>query len=235
MNVAIIAAAGQGTRLKAGRAKQFLELDGVPVIIHTLKRFEQCAAIAEMIVVLPAPDVAGFLALAGQYGLRKLARVVAGGETRAESVWRGLRAVRAATAEILAVHDGVRPLVTPEEIGRTIAAAEKSGAAILAAPAIDTIKEVQDGQVLRTLARASLRHALTPQCFRYALLREAYERAHDLGADVTDDSALVERLGIGVAVVEGSARNIKITRPEDLALAEILLKQESEFRIQKAE
>ena len=235
MNTAIIAAAGQGTRLRAGRAKQFLELDGVPVIIHTLRRFEQCAAIEEIIVVLPAPDVAGFLALAGRYGLRKLARVVAGGKTRAESVWRGLQAVRAVTAEIIAVHDGVRPFVTPEEISRTVAAAEKSGAAILAAPAIDTIKEVQDGEVRRTLTRDNLRRALTPQCFRYALLREAYERAEDLGADVTDDSLLVERLGISIAVVEGSPRNIKITRPEDLAFAEILLKQESGVRIQNPE
>ena len=235
MNVAIIAAAGQGMRLKSGRAKQFLELDGVPVIIHTLRRFEQCAAIDEIIVVLPAADVAGFLELAGRYGLLKLARVVAGGSTRAESVWRGLKAVRATTAGILAVHDGVRPFVTPEEISRTVAAAEKSGAAILAAPAIDTIKEVQDGQVRRTLARDDLRRALTPQCFRYALLREAYERAEDLGADVTDDSFLVERLGISVTIVEGSARNIKITRPEDLAFAEVLLKQESEVRSQESE
>jgi 2-C-methyl-D-erythritol 4-phosphate cytidylyltransferase len=224
MNVAIIAAAGQGTRLGGKRAKQFLELCGVPVIIHTLRRFEQCADVQEVVVVLPATDVAGFLKLAGQYGLRKLARVVAGGETRAESVWRGLQSIRVATAEIVAVHDGVRPFVTPEEISRTIAAAQAQGAAILAAPAIDTIKEVEHGQVRRTLARASLRRALTPQCFRYALLREAYERAKDLGADSTDDSFLVEQLGAIVAVVEGDARNIKITRPEDLAFAEILLK-----------
>lgn len=235
MNIAIIAAAGQGTRLSSKRAKQFLELDGVPVIIHTLRRFEQCASIDEIIVVLPAPDVAGFLTLAGRFGLLKLARVVAGGQTRAESVWRGLQPIRAATAEIIAVHDGVRPFVTPDEISRTVAAAQDAGAAILAAPAIDTIKEVRDGQVLRTLRRDSLRHALTPQCFRHALLRDAYERAKDLGAGVTDDSALVEQLGIGVVVVEGSARNIKITRPEDLAFAEILLKQNSEFRIQHSE
>ncbi|HEX7999318.1 MAG TPA: 2-C-methyl-D-erythritol 4-phosphate cytidylyltransferase [Pyrinomonadaceae bacterium] len=235
MNVAIIAAAGQGTRLKGKRAKQFLELGGVPVIIHTLRRFEQCADIQEVIIVLPAPDVACFLALAGQYGLRKLARVVAGGPTRAESIRRGLQAVRAATAEIIAVHDGVRPFVAPEEISRTIAAARLSGAAILVAPAVDTIKEVEDGRVRRTLERATLRHALTPQCFRYALLCEAYERAHNLGAEITDDSALVEQLGVEVAVVEGDSRNIKITRPEDLALAEILLKQEAASGSQKSE
>jgi 2-C-methyl-D-erythritol 4-phosphate cytidylyltransferase len=226
MNVAIIAAAGQGKRIGGERAKQFLELAGTPIIIHTLRRFEQCAAIQETIVVLPAQDAAGFLALASRYGLRKLGRIVQGGATRAESVWRGLQTVRGATAGIIAVHDGVRPFVTPEEIALTVRAAEASGAAILAATATDTIKEVKNGLVQRTLERASLRHALTPQCFRYAILRRAYEAAAALGADVTDDSALVERLGVSITVVEGHPRNIKITRPEDLALAEVILKSE---------
>lgn len=224
MNIAIIAAAGQGTRLGGERAKQFLELDGVPVIIHTLRRFEQCPSIQEVVVVLPSPDVAGFLALAGQYGLLKLARVVAGGSTRAESVWRGVQAVRAANVDVVAVHDGVRPFVTPDEISRTINAAQAGGAALLVAPVVDTIKEVLNGSVRRTLERNTLRRALTPQCFRYALLREAYERAKNLGADLTDDSLLVEQLGAPVTIVEGDARNIKITRPEDLAFAELLLK-----------
>ncbi len=228
MNVAIIAAAGQGTRVGGERAKQFLELAGVPVIVHTLRRFEQCVDVQEIIVVLPAEDAATFLQLAGKYNLRKLARVVAGGATRTESVWRGLQAVRAATAEIIAVHDGVRPFVTPDEISRTINAANESGAAILVAPATDTIKEVQDGHVTRTLQRATLRHALTPQCFRYAILRRAYEQATDLNATTTDDSALVEQLGVTVTTVEGDARNIKITRPADLAFAEILLKESLE-------
>ncbi|MGB7922261.1 MAG: 2-C-methyl-D-erythritol 4-phosphate cytidylyltransferase [Pyrinomonadaceae bacterium] len=227
MNVAIIAAAGQGVRVGGKRAKQFLELAGTPIIIHTLRRFEQCADIQEVTLVLPAQDAAGFLALAGRYGLRKVARVVQGGATRAESVLRGLRHVRAATTEIVAVHDGVRPFVTPEEISRTVRAAQAAGAAILASPVIDTIKEVEDGQVTRTLARSGLRRALTPQCFRYDLLRRAYEQAPDFGADATDDSMLVERLGSAVAIVEGDPRNIKITRPEDIALAEIILKQET--------
>ncbi|HEX8142593.1 MAG TPA: 2-C-methyl-D-erythritol 4-phosphate cytidylyltransferase [Pyrinomonadaceae bacterium] len=228
MNVAIIAAAGQGTRMGAGRAKQFLELAGTPIIIHTLKRFEQCAAIHEVFVVLPAADAASFLALAARHGLRKLTRVVAGGQTRAESVWRGLQAVRSATAEIVAVHDGVRPFVTPEDISRTVEAARASGAAILTAPVVDTIKEVENGEVRRTLTRAQLRHALTPQCFRYSLLRRAYEEAGDLSADITDCSALVERLGESVRIVEGDARNIKITRLADIALGETILRQMSD-------
>jgi 2-C-methyl-D-erythritol 4-phosphate cytidylyltransferase len=207
------------------RAKQFLELAGVPVIIHTLRRFEQCASIHEVVVVLPQSDTAGFLALAGKYGLSKLARVVTGGETRAESVWRGLQSIRAATAEIIAVHDGVRPFVTPEEITRTVEAAESFGASILVAPVVDTIKEVRDGEVTGTVNRAALRRALTPQCFRYAILRRAYEQATALGEDATDDSLLVEQSGVTVRAVEGDARNIKITRPEDITLAKILLRE----------
>ncbi|HEY6187121.1 MAG TPA: 2-C-methyl-D-erythritol 4-phosphate cytidylyltransferase [Pyrinomonadaceae bacterium] len=231
MNVAIIAAAGQGKRMGAGRAKQFLELNGTPIIIHTLRRFEQCADIDEVFVILPATDAASFLTLAAKYGLRKLTRIVTGGATRAESVWRGLQAIRPTTAEIVAVHDGVRPFVTPEEISRTVQAAQAGGAAILTAPAIDTIKEVENEVVRRTLVRAHARHALTPQCFRYSLLRRAYEEAGDLSApDITDDSSLVERLGESVRIVEGNARNIKITRREDIALAEIFLKQMSDDR-----
>lgn len=206
------------------RAKQFLELAGIPIIIHTLRRFEQCASVHEYLVVLPQADAAGFLALADHYGLRKLARIVPGGETRAESVWRGLQSIRAATAEIVLVHDGVRPFVTTEEIDRTISGAQESGATVLVAPVVDTIKEVLEGRIVRTLERAGLRRALTPQAFRYPLLRRAYEQAESLGEEVTDDSLLVERTGVPVKTVEGDPRNIKITRPEDLAFAEILLK-----------
>jgi 2-C-methyl-D-erythritol 4-phosphate cytidylyltransferase len=137
-----------------------------------------------------------------------------------------LLAIRSATAEIVAVHDGVRPFVTIEEIERTVSAAQEYGAAILTAPAIDTIKEVNEDGVVRTLDRKQLRHALTPQCFRYEVLRKAYE-AVDVGdPTLTDESSLVERLGQRVAVVEGSSRNIKITSRNDLALAEAILKME---------
>ena len=224
MNVAIIAAAGQGTRMGGKRAKQFLELAGIPIIIHTLRAFEQCEVIQEIIVVLPAPESAEFLALADSYGLRKLAQVIPGGVTRADSVLRGLRAVREAAAEIVAVHDGVRPFVTAEEITRTVEAARTCDAAILVAPLTDTIKAVEQGHVVRTHDREQLRRALTPQCFRYSLLRRAYEQADVFDPELTDESVLVERLGVEVKIVEGSARNIKITKPEDIAIAEIILK-----------
>ena len=223
MNIAIIAAAGAGTRLASDRPKQFLLLAGKPVIFHTLRVFEECDSIDEVILVLPAAESAGFLSLAAKYSVRKLARVVPGGVTRADSVKRGLMAIRAATAEIVAVHDGVRPFVTTDEISRTVAAAKSDGAAILVAPVTDTIKQTGDEQVVKTLDRGSLRRALTPQCFRYELLRDAYQHADVNDPSLTDESALVEQLGRPVSIVEGSARNIKITTVEDLAIAETIL------------
>jgi 2-C-methyl-D-erythritol 4-phosphate cytidylyltransferase len=223
MNIAIIAAAGAGTRMASDRPKQFLLLAGTPVIIHTLKVFEQCESINEVIVVVPAAESAGFVSLAAKYGLRKVARVVPGGATRAESVKRGLQAIRAATAEIVAVHDGVRPFVTVEEIDAVVAAAQTDGAAILVAPVTDTIKQVSDGRIMQTLDRGELRRALTPQCFRYELLRQAYQAADDTDPSVTDESVLVEKLGVPVSIVEGSPRNIKVTTAEDLVIAEAIL------------
>jgi 2-C-methyl-D-erythritol 4-phosphate cytidylyltransferase len=229
MNIAIIAAAGTGSRMASDRPKQFLQLAGSPIIFHTLKPFELCESIQEVIVVLPPEQSSAFLALAAKQGLRKLARVVPGGPTRADSVKRGLMAIRAATAEIVAVHDGVRPFVTVEEIDNTIAAAQRDGAAILATPVTDTIKLVVEGKtdeiIVKTLLRQNLRQALTPQCFRYELLRKAYEQADVNDPSLTDESALVERLGHQVTIVAGSAINIKITTPRDLLIAETFLNE----------
>jgi len=236
MNVAIVVAAGQGTRLGGDQPKQFLELRGVPIVIHTLRQFERCAEINEIIVVVPAEHTAAFSSLAEKFEVRKLSRVVSGGATRAQSVLCGLNAI--GNAEVVAVHDGVRPFVTPDEIDRAVAAALVSGAAILVAPVADTIKDVENGQVKRTSPRNDLRRALTPQCFRYDLLRRAYDQLAEIeaaGIEVTDDSFLVERLGAEILAVEGSARNIKITQAEDLAWAEAILKQESGFRSQNPE
>ncbi|HEX5891009.1 MAG TPA: 2-C-methyl-D-erythritol 4-phosphate cytidylyltransferase [Pyrinomonadaceae bacterium] len=226
MNIAIIAAAGTGSRMASNRPKQFLQLAGTPIIFHTLKPFELCDSIQEVIVVLPAEESAAFLAQAGKRGLRKLTRVVPGGATRAESVKRGLMSIRPATAEIVAVHDGVRPFVTVEEIEETVEAARRDGAAILATPVTDTIKVIDGDTIVETLARQHLRQALTPQCFRYDLLRQAYDVADVTDPALTDESALVERLGHKVTIVEGSPRNIKITTPRDLLIAETFLKDE---------
>jgi len=224
MNIAIIAAAGTGSRMASDRPKQFLHLAGTPIIFHTLRPFEQCESIQEMIVVLPAEESAAFLALAGKQGLRKLSRVVPGGVTRADSVKRGLLAIRSATAGVVAVHDGVRPFVTIEEIENVVAAAESDGAAILVAPVTDTIKQVNGDSVVKTLERRELRRALTPQCFRYELLRKAFDQADVNDPTLTDESALVEKIGAPVTIVEGSSRNIKITTPQDLLVAETFVK-----------
>ena len=225
MNSAIIVAAGSGSRMASDRPKQFLLLAGIPLIFHTLRPFERCDSIHETIVVLPPESAAEFLDSAAKFGVKKVTRVVPGGATRAESVKRGLTAVRATSAGIVAVHDGVRPFVSAAEISETVAAAERHGAAILVAPATDTIKQVDDNRVVRTLDRRELRRALTPQCFKYELLVRAFAQA-DLGdSSATDDSTLVEQIGARVAIVEGSASNIKITTPEDLVVAEALLKE----------
>ena len=207
------------------RPKQFLELAGKPILFHTLEAFEQCDVIQEIILVLPSQESAGFLALANKFGLRKLAKVVPGGASRAQSVQQGLQAVREATAEIVAVHDGVRPFVTPDEIARTVETARREGAAIMVTAPVDTIKEISEGSVVRTVKREALRNALTPQCFQYKLLRRAYEETDITDPELTDESSLVERLGVRIAIVEGSSRNIKITREEDLVIAEAILKQ----------
>ncbi|HEY9502589.1 MAG TPA: 2-C-methyl-D-erythritol 4-phosphate cytidylyltransferase, partial [Pyrinomonadaceae bacterium] len=202
------------------------EVLGIPIIFHTLKRFEQCDSIDELVVVLPAEESAGFLSLAGKYGLRKLARVVPGGNTRTESVKRGFMSIRAATAHIVAVHDAVRPLVTVEEIEKTIAAADLIGAAILTNRVTDTIKRVAGNSVVETIDRDTLRRAVTPQCFRYGLLRRAFDEADATDVALTDESSLVERLGHPVSFVEGSPLNIKITTPHDLLVAEAYLAAE---------
>jgi len=225
MNVAIVVAAGKGTRLAGERPKQFLELGGVPIIIHTLRQFERCREVDQVTVVLPADQTAGFQSLAQRFELKKVLRAVPGGDTRGQSVQRGLATI--AAADIVAVHDGVRPFVTPEEIDRTVLAAKATGAAILVAPVADTIKAVESGRIERTVARSQLRRALTPQCFQFEVLKQAYGRLADIEAEeieVTDDCALVERLGVEIVAVEGSARNIKITEETDLALAEALLR-----------
>jgi 2-C-methyl-D-erythritol 4-phosphate cytidylyltransferase len=223
MNSAIIAAAGYGSRMASDRPKQFLLLAGIPIIFHTLKAFEQCDSIHEIIVVLPSESSAEFLVGAVEFGLKKVTRVVPGGATRAESVKRGLNAIRAATANIVAVHDGVRPFISVDEISTTIAAAEEHDAAILVAPITDTVKQVDHQSILKTIDRRDLRRALTPQCFRYELLVRAYAQADVSNPALTDDSTLVEQLGLKVAIVEGNARNIKITTAEDLRVAESLI------------
>lgn len=221
MNTAIIVAAGSGNRFGGETPKQFIEVAGKPLLIHTLARFEECAAIDAVVLVLSAERVSDFAGIAKQFALTKLKAIVAGGATRAESVRNGLRAV-GDDCNVVAVHDGARPLVTADEISATVRAAEEFGAACLTAAVTDTIKEVSDGGILRTVDRARLRRALTPQAFRLELLNRAYEHS-DLGDAATDECYLVEKLGVAIRIVDGNARNIKVTTPDDLKFVEQFL------------
>lgn len=224
MNVAIIVAGGKGIRFGGHRPKQFLEINGTPIIMRTLGQFERAQEIDRIVVVVPADEVNIFRAMIAESEIKKVSQVVAGGVTRARSVKQGLDAID--EPGIVAVHDAVRPLVTPEEIDQVMLAAASSGAAILVAPMSDTIKETTNHQIVRTLPRDQLRRALTPQCFRFEILKRAYQdldEVESLHIDVTDDSFLVERLGVPIKTIDGNSRNIKITTAEDLIFAQTIL------------
>jgi 2-C-methyl-D-erythritol 4-phosphate cytidylyltransferase len=229
---AIVPAAGLGTRMGAETPKQFLELDGVPLIIFTLRRLATCSAITDFFVSTRADDVVGLQDKIGKSALGRAVRVVHGGDSRQQSVANALAQVDPAT-EIVLVHDAVRPLVTPEQIDRVIAEASARGAAILGIPAIDTVKEVKRASlpedvalISATIPRERIVLAQTPQAFSYALLREAFQKAQQDDFTASDEAALVERIGRDVFVVLGSDRNIKITRPADMDLARFYLAQE---------
>ena len=224
MNTAIIVAAGSGTRFGAEKPKQFLEILGKPLIVHTLECFESCPTVDEIVVVLPAAEIGTFRQTVDKYNLKKLVKTVAGGTSRAESVFNGLKLINSKRTQIVAVHDGARPLVSTEEITRTIEKARETGAACLVADVTDTIKEIRDGKIVGTIDRRGLRRALTPQAFRCEILKLAFEAA-DLSEATTDECFLVEKLGYQISVVEGMEQNIKITTQKDFALAEIFLNE----------
>ena len=229
---AIVPAAGLGTRMGADLPKQFIELDGVPLIVFTLRRLAACSAITDFFISTRADDVVALQDMVAKAGLGRPARVVHGGDTRQQSVSNALAQVDPST-EIVLVHDAVRPFVTPAQIDRVIAEARARGAAILGLPAIDTVKEVKRATlpedmalITETIPRERIVLAQTPQAFAYPLLRDAFRKAQQDGVTASDEAALVERFGHDVFVVLGSERNIKITRPADMDLARFYLDQE---------
>lgn len=224
MNTAIIVAAGSGTRFNSEKPKQFVDLNGKPVLAHTLERFQACNDVDAVVVVLAEEHQPYFVELLNENPqITKVSFVVLGGRTRAESVRNGLNGVDPAT-EVVLVHDGARPLVTVGEIERVIAKAKGTGAACLTAAVTDTIKQIDGDRIVGTVDRRELRRALTPQGFKLEILQKAFENADALDEPVSDESYLVEQLGVKVASVSGSSRNIKITHSEDLLIAEALLK-----------
>jgi 2-C-methyl-D-erythritol 4-phosphate cytidylyltransferase len=206
-----------------GVNKQLLPLSGVPVLARSLAALEQWPGLEGIVLVAPGESVGQFRALAEGWGLKKITAIVSGGDNRQQSVYSGLLAVPSGCAYVL-VHDGARPLVSAKEIADVIEAAAACGAATLAVPVKDTVKEAGPGGfVAGTPDRSRLWLTLTPQCFSFEVLLEAHRRALDSGFTYTDDASLVEAAGRPVRLVEGSYRNIKITTPEDLAVAEALL------------
>jgi 2-C-methyl-D-erythritol 4-phosphate cytidylyltransferase len=235
--VVIIPAAGLGTRMtsapeakgkKPAASKQFTELAGTPILIHTLRKFAASPEVSEICLALRANEIEPFRARLEKESSKKKMQLVEGGEHRQQSVAHAIAAITAAPDDIVLVHDAVRPFVTEEIIHEVIEAAQKYGAAIAGVPAVDTIKEVQrtaEGAVITaTVPREKVVMAQTPQGFRYDVLKKAFDEATADGFLGTDEASLVERSGHEVAVVMGSARNIKITTPADLELAEFYLR-----------
>jgi 2-C-methyl-D-erythritol 4-phosphate cytidylyltransferase len=237
--IAIIPAAGLGTRMaaaptksrKPAPSKQFTELAGTPILIHTLRRFADSSAVSEIYIALRANEMEGFRARLEKEGKdfrKKNVRFVEGGEHRQHSVANAIAAVSAGADDIVLVHDAVRPFINEEIIHNVIESAQKYGAAIVGVPAVDTVKEVKrtaEGAVITaTVPRERVVLAQTPQGFRYDVLKKAFDEAASDGFMGTDEASLVERSGHEVAVVMGSPRNIKITTPADLELAEFYLR-----------
>lgn len=220
----LIPAAGTGRRMGADGNKQYLELGGRPVLAHTLARLAALACIDALHVIVPDEE-RPFCRdqVVARYRLAKIRSVLAGGAERQDSVRNGLAGCGAADDDVILIHDGVRPFFPAAQIAPLIEAATVDGAALLAVPAQDTIKEVATGKVVRTLERSRHWQVQTPQAFRFAIIREAHQRALQAGFAGTDDAALVEWCGWPVTVLPGSPFNFKLTTPADLALARALL------------
>ena len=221
---ALIVAAGKGQRMGGRVKKQFISLGGVPLLLYALRAFEDFGGIEHIYVVLDEEDFEYcHREIIQKHGIGKVAQLVPGGKRRQDSVWNGLR-VMEGRCDMVMVHDGVRPFVSPGILERLMAAMRDYQAVVTGVPARDTIKRVDGrGVVLDTLDREALFHIQTPQGFRYDIIKEAYEGAVKEGMEGTDDAYFVERMGIQVKVVEGSPLNIKITTPEDIALANWIL------------
>ncbi len=220
--IALIPAAGMGKRMGAGINKQYLLLAGMPIVARTIAVFEESELVDEIYVISPEAEIPFCREqVIAAHGFSKVKSVVQGGLERQHSVLNGLRAIiEPGDNDLVLIHDGVRPFVTQKIIGQSVAVAKAHEGALVAVPVKDTIKVVVDGIIRETPQRETLWQAQTPQAFQYGIIRDAHEKAAAEGFLGTDDASLVERLGGHVHVVMGDYRNIKITTPEDLVLAE---------------
>ena len=222
--VAVVPAAGQGTRMGGPGRKQFLTLGGVPLLVLSLNVLQRIQSIREIILSVPEHDKDYcWRDIVKPFGLKKVTQIVTGGQRRQDSVRNGLFAI-SNPPDLVLVHDGVRPFIQDDIVEKSIACAEETGAAVVAIPMHDTVKRVDSQHVIQeTLNREELWQIQTPQTFRYDWLLEAHQQAQQERWEVTDDAALIERKGYPVSVVEGSCFNIKITRPDDLVFGEAIL------------
>jgi 2-C-methyl-D-erythritol 4-phosphate cytidylyltransferase len=225
----ILPAAGLGTRMAGPQPKQFLALNGQPILIHSLRAFDAVERVTAIYVAVRNTEMERVQAQVAEYGFADRVQVVEGGDNRQESVSHALAALHADPEDIVLVHDAVRPLIDAATIDRTIDAVIEFGAAIVGLPAVDTIKQVErtahGALVTSTIPREYVVLAQTPQGFRYGLLKKAFAEATADGFVGTDEASVVERAGLPVAVVHGSQVNLKITQPGDLELAEFYLQQ----------
>lgn len=217
--VAIVAAAGQGKRLGQTTPKQFLEIQGKPVFIYTLEKFDLCGDVDEVILVVQAGQIKKAQNCIDMWHIQKVKKIVEGGTERQDSVQNGIGEIPGGTGFVV-IHDAVRPFVSVEKIIEVIRMAKKEGAAILAVPVKNTIKFGEDGQVKKTLERKSLWSIQTPQVFRTDWIKRSYTEARQHRISATDDAFLLERLGYPIQIVEGEEQNIKITSAMDLFIAE---------------
>lgn len=225
---AVVPAAGMGKRMGASINKQYLQLGGKPIVARTLEVFQQSPSIAGIILVIPQDEIPYCQhEVVDRYQLSKVLKIVAGGAERQYSVLNGLRELQrhADDRDVVLVHDGVRPFITEALLQQSIALATTGVGALVAVPAKDTIKVVQDGVVVDTPDRSTLWQAQTPQSFQFDQIFKAYLQAEADAFLGTDDCSLLERSGMTVRIVQGSYQNIKITTPEDLVLAEAFLRQ----------
>ncbi|MDD3732380.1 MAG: 2-C-methyl-D-erythritol 4-phosphate cytidylyltransferase [candidate division Zixibacteria bacterium] len=222
---AVIVAAGRSERFGGAVPKQFREVCGRPLLSWTISRFEKAASVDKIVLVVSEDNLLyTFHKVVDPYKYTKLEKIVIGGEKRSQSVINGLKALPLST-DIVAIHDGARPLVLPADIDEVVNLAKTRKAAMLAVPATDTIKRVKDGYIITTLEREALYYAQTPQVFQYDLIVSAHEH-NTMGNHITDDAMLVEAMGFMVQVVVPRSVNIKVTTPEDLIMVEALLERE---------
>ena len=218
---AVVVAAGSARRME-GIDKVLAALGGYPVLVHTLRAFQQCPLISEVVVVTREDLLVEIADLCRDFALTKVTKVVKGGKERIHSVQAGLNEVRE-DAELIAIHDGARPLLPPDVLEEVLQRAAQTGAAAPAVPITDTVKRAEDGLAVETVDRATLFAVQTPQVFQADLIRAAVHKALEDGAVLTDDCAAVERLGMKVSLTRGSRENLKLTTPFDLVVGEAVL------------